>query len=187
MQKLRKQLAQDIAKDCKSLEDIHSMLKDLFKQTIEQVLEAEMTEHLGYDKHSSDGINSGNSRNSYSPKTVQTQLGKTTVDIPRDRKGRFVPRIIKKYETNAAEIEEQIISMYAKGMSTRDIEAHLKDIYEIDCSAELVSRITDKIMPMVIEWQSRLLDRLYLLSILMPYTSRFVKIIRSLAKPSIQF
>ena len=161
MQELRERLAQDLAKECKSLEDIHTLLRDLFRQTIEEVLEAEMTEHLGYEKHDSDGINTGNSRNGYSKKTVQTQLGKTTVEVPRDRKGRFEPKIIKKYETNASEVEEQIIAMYAKGMSTRDIEAHMRDIYGIDCSPELVSRVTDKIMPMIIEWQSRPLDRLY--------------------------
>lgn len=161
MQNARKQLAQEIAKDCKTVEDVHEMLKDLFKRTVQEVLEQEMTEHLGYEKHSPEGNNSGNSRNGYSSKTIKTRLGETVIDIPRDRKGRFEPQIIKKYEKNASELENQILAMYAKGMSTRDIETHMRDIYGVDVSAGLISRITDKIYPMITEWQSRPLERVY--------------------------
>ena len=105
--------------------------------------------------------NSGNSRNGYSPKTIKTKMGKTELAIPRDRNGEFEPQIIRKYETTANELEDQVIAMYAKGMSTRDIESHLKDIYGIKASASLISKITDKIFPLVAEWQARPLDKIY--------------------------
>lgn len=161
MQNLKDQLAKEVAKECKSVEDVHNLLKDLFKGTLQEILEAEMNEHLGYLKHSVDGNNSGNSRNGYSTKTLKTSMGDTEIKIPRDRNGDFEPHIIKKYEKNASEIENQVIAMYAKGMSTRDIEAHMRDIYGIEISADLVSKITDKVMPMLTEWQGRPLERIY--------------------------
>ncbi len=161
MQDTKDLLAREVAKDCKSVEDVHDLIKDLFKRTLQEILESEISDHLGYEKHDVVGNNTGNSRNGYSSKTIKTSLGQTELKIPRDRNGDFEPHIIKKYEKNASELEEQIIAMYAKGMSTRDIEAHMKDIYGVDISAELVSKITDKILPMVTEWQSRPLDRVY--------------------------
>lgn len=161
MQNLKNQLAKEVAKECKSVEDVHNMLKDLFKDTLQEILEAEMSDHLGYEKHSVAGNNSGNSRNGYSTKILKTSMGETEIKIPRDRNADFEPQIIKKYEKNASEIENQIIAMYAKGMSTRDIEAHMRDIYGIEISADLVSKITDKVMPMLTEWQARPLERLY--------------------------
>lgn len=161
MQNLKLQLAREVAKECKTVEDVHSMLKELFKGTIEEILEAEMEEHLGYTKHSLEGNNSGNSRNGYSKKKIKTKMGETDIVIPRDRNGKFEPQIIRKYETTANELEDQVISMYAKGMSTRDIESHMKDIYGIEVSASLISKVTDKIFPLVAEWQSRPLDKVY--------------------------
>lgn len=161
MQDIQEKLAKEIAKDCKTVDEIHARLKSLFKNAIEEVLEGEISSHLGYDKHDSIGDNTGNSRNGYSKKTIKSQLGETTIDIPRDRNGEFEPQIIRKYEKNANELEEQILAMYAKGMSTRDIESHLRDIYGIDVSAGLVSRVTDKIMPLVTEWQARSLESIY--------------------------
>jgi len=157
----REALARVLAKDCRTVEDIQEMIKELFKETVEEVLEAEMDEHLGYEKHNVEGNNSGNSRNGYSKKTIKTNYGATELALPRDRNGEFDPKIIKKHQTTGNGIEEQVIAMYAKGMSTRDIEDHLKAIYGIDVSPSLVSRITDKIMPQTIEWQSRPLDRIY--------------------------
>jgi len=157
----REALARVLAQDCRTVEDIQEMIKELFKDTVEQVLEAEMDEHLGYEKHNVEGNNSGNSRNGYSKKTIKTNYGATELALPRDRNGEFDPQIIKKHQTTGNGIEEQVIAMYAKGMSTRDIEDHLKAIYGIDVSPSLVSRITDKIMPQTIEWQSRPLDRIY--------------------------
>ena len=161
MQNVKKRLVAELAKECKSMDDVHTMLKDLFKDTIQKVLEAEMDTHLGYEKHDPTGDYSGNSRNGYSKKTVQTQMGKTELKVPRDRNGEFEPQIIKKYETTANELEEQIIAMYAKGMSTRDIEDHMRDIYGVEVSPTMVSKVTDKILPLVAEWQSRPLDRIY--------------------------
>jgi len=149
MQNLKFELARELSKECKSVEDVHDLLKELFKGTLEEILEAEIEEHLGYEKNSIAGNNSGNSRNGYSKKTIKTKMGETELTIPRDRNGQFDPKIIRKYETTANELEEQIIAMYAKGMSTRDIESHLKDIYGIEVSASLVSKVTDKIFPLL--------------------------------------
>ena len=154
-------LAAEIAKDCRTVEDIQEMIKALFRDTVQSVLEAEMEDHLGYEKHNVEGNNSGNSRNGYSKKKIKTNYGITELAIPRDRKAEFEPRIIKKYETTSNGIEDQIIAMYAKGMSTRDIEDQMRNIYGIDISPGMVSKITDKILPQVAEWQSRPLDRIY--------------------------
>ncbi|ABO50349.1 transposase, mutator type [Desulforamulus reducens MI-1] len=151
----------ELAKGCRTVEDVQEKLRDLFKDTLQEVFEAEMDEHLGYEKHDTAGINSGNNRNGYSKKNVKTTFGKTELEIPRDRNGEFEPQILKKYQTTSNQLEDQVIAMYGKGMSTRDIEDHMRDIYGIDVSPTMVSRITDKIMPMVIEWQSRPLDRVY--------------------------
>jgi len=155
------ELARLLAQECTSMEEVHAKLKELFGGTIEQMLEVEMDEHLGYDKHSPDGDLSGNSRNGYNTKTIQTQMGKAEIKVPRDRNGEFEPKVIEKYQTKSNNIEQQIIAMYQKGMSTRDIEDHLRDIYGIDASPALISRITDKIMPQLMEWQSRPLDSVY--------------------------
>ena len=120
-----------------------------------------MDEHLEYDKHSPLGDLSGNSRNGYNKKTIQTQMGKSEIKVPRDRNGEFEPQIIEKRQTKSDGIEQQIIAMYQKGLSTRDIEDHLRDIYGIDVSPGLVSRITDKVLPMMQEWQSRPLEAVY--------------------------
>jgi len=161
MQNVQMQLAKELAKECRTVEDIHNKLKELFKDSMQQILEAEMAEHLGYDKHSSEGNNTGNSRNGYSKKTIKTKYGPAEINVPRDRNAEFEPQIIKKHESTANAIEEQIIGMYAKGLSTRDIEDQMRDIYGIEVSPTLVSRVTDKIMPQVAEWQSRPLDRVY--------------------------
>lgn len=161
MHERERELVGLLAQECKSLAEVQSLLKNLFKGTIEEMLEAEMDEHLGYEKHSITGNNSGNSRNGYNTKTIQSQLGKTQLRVPRDRNGQFEPQVIKKHQTKTDDLEQQIIAMYAKGMSNRDIEDHLKDIYGIEASASLISRITDKIMPQVAEWQARPLDAIY--------------------------
>jgi putative transposase len=161
MQDVQTQLVKELAKECRTVEDIHSKLKDLFKGAMQEMLEAEMTEHLGYDKNSAEGNNTGNSRNGYSQKIVKTKFGPTELDIPRDRNAEFEPQLIKKHENTVNGIEGQIIGMYAKGLSTRDIEDQMRDIYGIDVSPTLVSKITDKIMPQIAEWQSRPLDPVY--------------------------
>jgi len=161
MNERRNELVELLATECTSVEDVQAMMKSLFKGTLERVLEAEMDSHLGYVKHDNEGDLIGNSRNGYGVKTIQTDMGKTELRVPRDRNGEFEPKIIKKYQNKSDGIENQIIAMYAKGMSTRDIEDHLRDIYGIDASPALISRITDKVLPAVQEWQSRPLDRIY--------------------------
>jgi len=156
-----KELVALLAEECTSMGDVQAMLKSLFKGTIEQMLEAEMDEHLGYEKHSILGNNSGNSRNGYGKKTLKTELGETEILVPRDRNGEFEPQIIEKRQTRSDDLESRILAMYAKGMSNRDIEDHLRDVYGVEASASLISRITDKIMPAVVEWQNRPLDPIY--------------------------
>jgi len=161
MNERTRELVQLLSQECGSMDDIHAMLKSLFSGTIEEMLESEMDEHLGYDKHSPSGDGIGNSRNGYNKKTLQTQMGKTEIKVPRDRNGEFEPQLIGKYQTKSNNLEQQVIAMYQKGMSTRDIEDHLRDIYGIDASPALISRITDKIMPQLAEWQARPLDSVY--------------------------
>jgi putative transposase len=141
--------------------DVQNLLKELFKDAVETMLEGEMDEHLGYEKHSSHGDGSGNSRNGYSQKTLKSEIGETAISVPRDRNGDFNPQVIGKRQTRTDDLENRVLAMYAKGMSTRDIEDHLRDIYGVEASSSLVSRITDKIMPAVMEWQSRPLDAIY--------------------------
>lgn len=151
-----------ISEECTTPGDVTARLKNLFAGVLEKMLEAEMDEYLGYEKNSVAGNNSGNSRNGYySPKTIKSEWGETEITVPRDRNGTFEPKAIGKRQTRTDEVEKRVLAMYAKGMSTRDIEDHLRDIYGIDASASLISRITDKIMPEVAEWQSRPLDEVY--------------------------
>jgi putative transposase len=136
-------------------------IKKLLKLSIESMLDAELTEHLGYPKHSPVGNNSGNSRNGNSTKTLKNDQGEIEIKIPRDRNGEFDPVLIKKYERTIGPIEDKIISMYAKGMSTRDIQSHVEEIYGIEISPTMVSNITDKILDTVKQWQNRPLEKLY--------------------------
>ncbi|MGI6576895.1 MAG: IS256 family transposase [Eubacteriales bacterium] len=161
MHERKRELVGLLAQECTSLEEVQTLLKSLFKGTIEQMLEAEMDEHLGYEKHNPQGDGSGNSRNGYNKKTIKSELGEAEISIPRDRNGEFIPQIISKHQTKTDNLEKRIIAMYAKGMSNRDIEDHLRDIYGVEASASLISRITDKIMPAVVEWQSRTLESIY--------------------------
>jgi transposase-like protein len=150
-----------LAQECKTMGEVQDRLRDLFKETVESMLEAEMENHLGYEKHSATGDNTGNSRNGYSSKTIQTRQGKSEIQIPRDRNGTFDPQVVRKHETTVNELEEKVIAMYSKGLSTRDIEDHIKDIYGVEVSPALVSRTTDKIMPEIEEWQARPLEPIY--------------------------
>lgn len=154
-------LAKELAKTCLTQEDITNAIKELFADTVETILRAEMDEHLGYDKHDISGNNSGNSRNGYNRKTISTQHGEAEIEIPRDRNGTFEPRVVPKYETKSQNIENQIIGLYAKGMSNADISATMQDIYGISASKDMVSSITDKVLPQVMEWQNRPLDSVY--------------------------
>ena len=156
-----KELAGLIAKQCKNEGDIHAVLKRLFSGTVEEILEAELEEHLGYEKNSASGRNSGNSGNGYGSKTVISEYGESEIAVPRDRNSTFEPQIIEKRQNRSEEIEEKIINMYAKGMTQRDIEETIRDIYGAEVSQSLVSRITDRVLPEVNEWQNRPLDDIY--------------------------
>jgi putative transposase len=161
MNERAKELVELLGSECENMEDVQALLKNLFKGTIEEMLEAEMEEHLGYEKHDIMGNNSGNSRNGHGRKTLKTELGETEIIVPRDRKGNFTPRVIEKRQTRSDDLDHRVLAMYAKGMSNRDIEDHLRDIYGVDVSASLVSRITDKVLPAITEWQNRPLDAVY--------------------------
>lgn len=140
--------------------DIHSYLKDLFKDTIQEMLEAELDASLGYPKNEK-SVDSDNERNGHSQKTVKSQFGEFELNIPRDRKGDFEPKIVPKYKRDISGLEEKIISLYSRGLSTRDIHDQIKDLYGIETSAEMVSKITDRIVPEIKEWQNRALEPMY--------------------------
>jgi len=156
-------LQEELAK-CKTIEDLtgkNGLLKRLLKDATEQMLEAEMTEHLGYKKHAAEERNSGNSRNGHTGKTVHTDFGKVPLETPRDRQGTFEPQLVKKGQTDITDFDEKVISMYAKGMTVRDIQEHVKDFYGVDISPTFISHVTDKVMTLVSQWQARPLESLY--------------------------
>ena len=156
-----KKLVALLSEECHSMADVQGMLKNLFKGTVEAMLEAEMEEHLGYEKSSASGRNTGNSRNGYGTKVIKSEMGETEIRVPRDRNGEFMPQLIEKRQTRTDDLENRVLAMYSKGMTTRDIEDHLRDIYGVEASASMISRITDKIMPAVTEWQNRPLEGVY--------------------------
>lgn len=135
--------------DVKNTKDIQEMLKDLFANTIHEMLEAEIEDHLGYERYDNQSKATSNSRNGYRTKNVKSDFGEVKLNIPRDD---FQPRVIQNYENDISGIEDQVIGMYSKGMSTRDISSHLKSIYGIDISHALVSKITDRVLPLANEW-----------------------------------
>lgn len=137
------------------------LLKQLTKKMTERMLEAEMTDHLGYEKHASEGHNNGNSRNGTSTKILKGDKGNISIDIPRDRDGGFEPKLIRKYQTRWPDFDEKIISMYGRGMTTRDIQGHIEDMYGVEISPDLISQITDSVMDEVRAWQSRPVDAVY--------------------------
>ena len=157
------QLKADL-KTAKTYDDLmgkDGAIKKLISSSLEQMLESELTEHLGYERYSPNGKNSGNSRNGKTHKTLKNDNGQIELTVPRDRESTFDPIIVKKYERTIGPIEEKIISMYAKGMTTRDIQTHLTELYGLDVSPTLISNITDKIVHLATEWQNRPLETLY--------------------------
>lgn len=156
-----KELVQLLMSECETTGDIQEKLKRLFAGTIEQMLEAEMEEHLGYEKNSAAGNNTGNSRNGYGKKRVISDYGVCEIAVPRDRNGEFEPKVLSKRQTRTDEIERKIQTMYAKGMSQRDIEDTIREIYGAEVSQGMISKITDKLMPEVNEWQNRPLEKIY--------------------------
>lgn len=142
--------------------DVNSIMRDMMSVILEGALDEELEQELGYSKYDYRNKDTGNSRNGHSRKSMHTSYGDMQIDVPRDRNGEFEPQIVKKYQnTITQDMEEKIISMYAKGMTTADIEIHMKELYDIDISDSTISRITDKIMPVVKEWQERPLEPIY--------------------------
>lgn len=162
MSLLPKELIKEIVRkgNFKSATDIQEALKDLMKEFIQESLEAELNNQLGYEKYEKKE-DCNNSRNGYSKKKVKSSFGEIELDIPRDRNSEFEPKIVPKYSRDISNLEEKVISMYGLGMSTRDINKHIQDIYGVDVSAEMVSKITDKIVPLIEEWQNRPLEEVY--------------------------
>jgi len=141
---------------------VQELFKDLVSSVLQNGLEGELEEELGYSKYGYRNKETDNSRNGHSEKTVRSSFGDIELSVPRDRKGDYEPQLIKKHQTSlSGDIEEKILSMYAKGMSTSDIEAHIQDIYGLSVSDSTVSRVTDKILPVVKEWQQRPLENVY--------------------------
>lgn len=154
-------LAKAFAKDIKTQADVNEFSRLLRKMTYEAALGAEMDEHLGYEKHAATGRNSGNNRNGYSKKRLIGDHGEVEIDTPRDRNGSFEPQIITKGQTRLTDFDDQIIALYAKGMSTRDIVAFFSEMYDAEVSATLISRVTESVMDRVLAWQARPLEALY--------------------------
>ena len=147
-----------------STADIMQAMKEMFRDVIEQVMEVEMDDELGRERcqrSEEPGDQARNYRNGYSKKTVKTQLGEVEIKVPRDRQGNYEPKIIGKYDRNAEGMEEKILALYACGMSQRDISEQIKELYGVEISPELVSKISEKIMPEVAAWQNRPLEKVY--------------------------
>src|SRR5437867_5990270 len=150
--------------DYKNPEDIigeNGLLKQLTKALLERAMQSEMTEHLGYEKHDPAGHNSGNSRNGATIKTLKGDFGEMPLETPRDRNGSYDPKIVGKGQTRFTGFDDKIISMYARGMSTREIQGHLEEIYGIEVSPTLISNVTEAIVEEVKTWQSRPLEEMY--------------------------
>jgi len=161
---VKAELVDELLKGYEKPEDIigeNGLLKQLTKALLERAMNAELAVHLGYEKHDPAGYNSGNSRNGTTEKTVRGDFGELVIETPRDRNGTFEPRIIRKHQTRFDGFDEKILSMYARGMSTRDIQAHLEQIYGVEVSPALISEVTDAVLEEVKAWQSRPLEPLY--------------------------
>lgn len=149
---------------CKTMDDLcgqHGLLQRLLGGMVEKMLEKEMDEHLGYSKHSPEGYHTGNSRNGKGSKKVQSSFGPIEIEVPRDRNSEFEPMLVKKRQRNISAFDEKIISMYAKGMSTRDIQTHVQEIYGAEISPTSISNITEKVLEVANEWQNRPLEKCY--------------------------
>jgi putative transposase len=164
MMAIRTELIDELLKDYKKPEDMlgeNGLLKQLTRALVERALNAELTHHLGYEKHSAEGKNSGNSRNGTTPKKLKSDLGELPIEVPRDRLGDFEPQIVKKGQRRFTGFDDKILSMYARGMTTRDIQSHLLEIYQVEVSPELISSVTTEVMEEVKEWQNRALEDVY--------------------------
>ena len=163
MSNLSKEVLRDYIKEqnFKNPDEVLSAMKDMFRDVLQETIESEMDTTLGYDRYDISEKQTQNSRNGYSKKTVKSELGAVELNIPRDRNGEFEPIIVPKYQRNVTGIEDKILALYAAGMTTRDISEQVKNLYDVEISAEMVSNITNKIIPLVTEWQNRPLEKTY--------------------------
>jgi putative transposase len=158
------ELIDNLLKNYKKPEDLigeNGLLKQLTKQLLERAMAAEMTEHVGYEKHDPGGHHSGNSRNGKSAKTIKGTFGELALETPRDRNGTFEPQIIEKHQTRFTGFDKNILSLYSRGLSTREIQQHLEEIYGVEVTAGLISSVTDEVIDEVKTWQNRQLDAVY--------------------------
>jgi putative transposase len=154
-------LVAELAKDIKTEKDLGALTQQLVKLTVETALNAELDEHLGYEKHALAGRGSGNSRNGTTAKRLKGQHGEVPIETPRDRNGSFEPQFVRKGQTRLTQMDDQIVALYTKGLSTRDIVEAFKEMYDADVSAQLISKVTERVLEQVIEWQNRPLEALY--------------------------
>jgi putative transposase len=158
------ELIDNLLRDYQKPEDLigeNGLLKQLTKQLLERAMAAELTEHVGYDKHDAAGNNSGNSRNGNSTKTLKGTFGELALETPRDRNGTYEPQIIEKHQTRFTGFDANILSLYSRGLSTREIQQHLEEIYHVEVSPGLISSVTDEVLDEVKTWQNRQLDAVY--------------------------
>jgi putative transposase len=155
------ELIDELLKQGRTAEDVNGLLKQLTKAVLERALQGELTEHLGYSKHDPAGHNSGNSRNGVTRKTLQGDFGAVELEAPRDRNGEFEPQIIRKNQTRWTGFDDKILSMYARGMTTREIQGHLEEMYQVEVSPSLISEVTDAVMEDARAWQNRPLEAFY--------------------------
>ena len=161
---ISREVLAELLKEYKNPEDLlgeQGILQQLTKALVERALEGELTHQLGYDKHSPTGHNSGNSRNGTTPKTVKGKRGEMRINVPRDRNSEFEPQLVKKGQTRFNGFDDKILSLYARGMTTREIQGHLEEIYGVEVSPDLISTVTDSVLDEVKVWQSRALDEVY--------------------------
>jgi len=161
---IKNELIDELLKDYQKPEDIigeNGLLKRFVKAVLERAMNAELTHHLGYDKHDPAGYNSGNSRNGSSSKTVKGDFGQLEIEVPRDRSSTFEPQVLPKHQTRFTGFDDKIVSMYARGMTTREIEGHLKEIYGVEVSPGLISQVTGAVSEEVRIWQNRALEPIY--------------------------
>ena len=161
---IRDEVIEELLQGYSSAEDLlgeEGLFKQLKKRLLERALGAELSEHLGYEKGALDGRGSGNSRNDYSSKTVMCEDGAIAIAVPRDRNSSFEPQIVAKGQTRLDGFDDRIVSLYARGLSVREIQGHLQELYGIEVSPDLISRVTDAVLEDVREWQNRPLDPIY--------------------------
>jgi len=158
---LKRALREHLGK-AKSSKGLSDMLQELFKEAVQELLQAEMEEHLGYEKHASNSSQFDNNRNGKTRKTIKSKFGKTEIEVPRDRDGTFEPQVIPKRKRIIEEIEDHVLSLYTHGLSTRDIESHIRDLYGVEMSEATISHITDRIIDHIEQWKTRRLQQVYM-------------------------